>query len=71
MPIAQLYFNTPVTRKDDGGKTKKVIVATKLRAVNTTDVLSAQHNCRMIRRSYSGVAESPLSVGSFSVTSVK
>jgi hypothetical protein len=71
MPITQLYVNTPITGKHDRGKTKKVIVATELKTVNTTNFLSAQHNYRKIRGSYSGVAEGPLPVGSFSVTSVK
>jgi hypothetical protein len=69
-PIAQLYVNTSVTGKHDDGKTNKVIVATELSTVNTS-FLSAQHNYRKIRVSYSGVAEDPLPVGSFSVKSAK
>jgi hypothetical protein len=51
-------------------KTKFLIVATELRSVRMTNLLSAQHIQRKIRGSDSGVVEDPFPVGIFSVTDV-
>jgi hypothetical protein len=51
-------------------KTNKLIVATDLRIVRTTNVFSEQHKQHKIRGSDSSMVEDPFLVGIFSVTGV-